>query len=190
MQKSIYLKEEKIMYSVRASSRAKHVRIAVGCDGAVLITQPIGISLEKIEKIILNKAAWILNKINFFKKYVVRQKSFIHEYKKYREEALSLVRSRIRHFNDFYQFTFNRISLRNQKTRWGSCSRRGNLNFNYRIIYLSPELADYIIVHELCHLAELNHSKNFWKLVEKKIPNYSELRYMLKQNKLQNHEEF
>ncbi len=173
---------QKIIYSIRASRRAKHVRIAVNCDGAVIITQPFSISLERIEKIISKKIDWILDKIIFFKKHTVHQKTSAHEYKMYREEALLLVQSRIQYFNDHYQFIFNRISIRNQKTRWGSCSRRGNLNFNYRIIHLSSELADYIVVHELCHLAELNHSKNFWKLVEKTTPNYSKSRYMLKQN--------
>ncbi len=182
MENSTYLNGQKIMYSLRVSRRAKHVRIAVNCDGAVVITQPFGITLERIEKIISTKINWILDKITYFKKHTVHRKTTVHEYGKYREQAFLLVQSRIRHFNDFYQFTFNRISIRNQKTRWGSCSRRGNLNFNYRIVHLSPELTDYIVVHELCHLAELNHSKNFWKLVEKTIPNYSKLRYMLKQN--------
>ena len=75
-------------------------------------------------------------------------------------------------FNKFYKFEINRIAIKNTSTRWGSCSSMGNLNFNYKIIYLRPALADYLIVHELCHLGELNHSKRFWALVQKTIPDY------------------
>lgn len=97
-------------------------------------------------------------------------------YKKNRERALILVRSKIEHFNKFYGFTFGKIAIRNQKSRWGSCSRRGNLSFNYKIVFLPSRLADYLIVHELCHLKEFNHSKNFWSLVSQTIPNYSILK--------------
>ena len=93
---------------------------------------------------------------------------------KKKEEARKLVESKVEHFNRFYKFKINRIAIRNQKTRWGSCSSKGNLNFNYKIIYLEPKLADYLIVHEMCHLAEFNHSRNFWGLVSKAIPDFSE----------------
>ncbi len=98
--------------------------------------------------------------------------------------ALELVTSRLAHFNHTYNFTYHRITIRNQSSRWGSCSRKGNLSFNYRLALLPPELADYIIVHELCHLGEFNHSKKFWDLVEKAIPNWRILRNNLReQNK-------
>jgi len=75
-----------------------------------------------------------------------------------------------------YNFKINRISIKNTKSRWGSCSKKGNLNFSYKIALLSKDLADYVIVHELCHLGEFNHSKRFWKLVSLTIPNYLELK--------------
>ena len=83
---------------------------------------------------------------------------------------------RVDHFNTTYKFKFNRINIKNQKTRWGSCSNKGNLNFNYKIVLLPERLADYIIVHELCHLKELNHSKKFWNLVAKAMPDYPQIR--------------
>ena len=94
---------------------------------------------------------------------------------KKREQARRFVEQRIMHFNRFYGFKVGRISIKNQSTRWGSCSSKGNLNFNYKIIYLREELADYLIVHELCHLGEFNHSKRFRALVAKTIPNFVEL---------------
>ena len=91
---------------------------------------------------------------------------------KKREQARRFVESRIKYYNSFYNFKINRIAIKNQGTRWGSCSSKGNLNFNYKIIYLRPALADYLIVHELCHLQEFNHSKRFKDLVSKTIPDY------------------
>lgn len=102
------------------------------------------------------------------------------EYLEHKNRALVLAKERLEFFNRSYGFNFNRVSIKNQKTRWGSCSKKGNLNFNYRIALLSEKLADYIIVHELCHLGQLNHSRQFWNLVAQTIPDYSALRKELK----------
>lgn len=104
------------------------------------------------------------------------------KYKENKDKALSIVKDRIEYFNTIYNFKWNRIVIRNQKTRWGSCSRKGNLNFNYKIALLPPESADYIIVHELCHLGEFNHSQKFWDLVAKTIPDYLVIRKDLRKN--------
>ena len=93
-------------------------------------------------------------------------------YNKYKEQARLLVHERLEHFNAHYNFPYHRVSIRNQKTRWGSCSSKGNLNFSYRILFLEPEAQDYLIVHELCHLKEFNHSQRFWDLVSQQSPNY------------------
>jgi predicted metal-dependent hydrolase len=90
------------------------------------------------------------------------------------------VKERIGHFNQIYGFVVKRISVRDQRSRWGSCSKKGNLNFNYRIVLLPPKVADYIIVHELCHLGEFNHSKRFWGLVAKAVPDYKQLKKELR----------
>ena len=89
-----------------------------------------------------------------------------------RKQAKLLVVERLNHFNTFYQFPYRRIFIKNQKTRWGSCSGNRNLNFNYRILFLPPHLQDYLIVHELCHLQQMNHSQAFWDLVGQQIPEY------------------
>jgi predicted metal-dependent hydrolase len=102
------------------------------------------------------------------------------QYLQYKELARALVIERIKHYNSFYQFKVGRISIKNQKSRWGSCSKKGNLNFNYKIIFLPKEVADYVVVHELCHLGQFNHSKEFWKLVARTLPNYELLRKKLK----------
>jgi predicted metal-dependent hydrolase len=103
------------------------------------------------------------------------------DYKKYKENARSLVHKKIAELNAHYGYKVGRVSIRNTKSRWGSCSKQGNLNFNYKILFLPPHIADYIIVHELCHIKEFNHSPNFWNLVAELVPNHKDIREELKQ---------
>ena len=102
------------------------------------------------------------------------------EYLKYKNQALELVRNKLEHFNQFYNFKYNKVTVRNQSTRWGSCSKSGNLNFNYKLALLPENLVDYVVVHELCHLGEFNHSKNFWDLVARTVPDYKKRRQELR----------
>ncbi|MDH5442067.1 MAG: M48 family metallopeptidase [Candidatus Nomurabacteria bacterium] len=101
-------------------------------------------------------------------------------YNEHRETARNIVIEKIEYWNKFYGFTFGRISIRAQRTRWGSCSSKSNLNFNYLIVFLPSDLQDYLIVHELCHLQEMNHGAQFWKLVEQTIPDYKNARQKLR----------
>ncbi len=99
-------------------------------------------------------------------------------------EIEKIIKERIRFFIENYKFNFsferNKISFKNQKTRWGSCSYNNNLNFNIKVIEKPMKVIDYLIVHELSHTIYKNHSKDFWNYVEKILPNYSELRKILK----------
>lgn len=101
-----------------------------------------------------------------------RASSVTKHYLEHKEAARALILARLEHFNIHYGLTYNRVAIRNQRRRWGSCSARGNLNFSYRLLFLPPELTDYIVVHELCHLKELNHSPRFWTLVAEVIPDF------------------
>jgi len=173
---------EKVQYTVRESSRAKRMRITVCRDGNVIATVPRNFNLIFLEKFIAEKTVWIKKKVDIFLKAPawLFKGSSKKDYKKHKADALILINERIEFFNKFYNLKFNRICIKNQKTRWGSCSKRGNLNFNYRIIFLPTEIRDYIVVHELCHLKELNHSRNFWNLVGKMFPDYKQIRKKLK----------
>ena len=102
------------------------------------------------------------------------------QYVRVREHARALVHTRIGHFNGIYGFKLGRVFIKNHKSRWGSCSKKGNLNFNYKILFLPTDIADYIIVHELCHLAELSLSPRFWGLVVRTIPDHKRRRRHLR----------
>lgn len=106
-------------------------------------------------------------------------------YQEHRTTAQAFVSKRLKELNQPYGFTYHRVTIKNQATRWGSCSKHGNLNFHYKIALLPAELADYVLVHELCHLKELNHSKQFWALVAQTVPHYKLLRRRLKTATLQ-----
>ena len=78
------------------------------------------------------------------------------------------------------EMTYGRITIRNQKTRWGSCSSKGNLNFNVALMLVPEEVMDYVVVHELTHRKEMNHSQSFWTEVERVCPEYRKYRAWLK----------
>jgi predicted metal-dependent hydrolase len=105
-----------------------------------------------------------------------RTKGLKATYLKNKAKTLEIVNKKLKQFNLVYNFKYNRVTIRNQSSRWGSCSTHGNLNFNYRLGLIGDRLADYVVVHELCHLGEFNHSKDFWKLVERTIPDYESRR--------------
>ncbi len=129
------------------------------------------------------RTIWIFgNKRHFrYKKIRVKRKAGSKtEYLKYKEQARTLVKERLEYYNKFYGFVYNKIAIRNQRSRWGSCSKKGNLNFNYKLALLPQKMSDYVIVHELCHLGEFNHSIKFWDLVRKTAPDYKKIRKEIK----------
>lgn len=167
-----------IVYSVRRSLRARAMRIAVYCDSSVVVTLPRGLDLSSAENFAKEKFSWILKSLEYFKPYKNRTiiKSGRREYVKYRQQALTLAQAKVTQWNQLYNFNVNRVNIKNQKTRWGSCSKKGNLNFNYKIVHLPEKLVDYLVVHELCHVGEFNHSRKFWDLVARTMPEYREMR--------------
>lgn len=174
MKRKIELHKKKIEYTLKVSKRARRMRLSIYCDGNFVVTAPQNMSDNIIEQFIIRKSQWILDKLDYFKSISgqVFAKGAKKEYSKYKDQAFVLAQKRIEYFNKTCGFKFNKINIKNQKTRWGSCSRKGNLNFNYKIALLPEKLSDYIIVHELCHLKEFNHSQKFWNLVAKNLPDY------------------
>ncbi len=101
-------------------------------------------------------------------------------YLEHKEAARELTLARLTHFNQFYNLSWNRVAIRNQRTCWGSCTSLKNLNFNYKLLFLPAHLQDYLVVHEMCHLKELNHGPQFWALVGETLPEHRFLKQELR----------
>lgn len=176
----LVIRDKKIFYSIRKSKKAKNIKVAVHNTGEVVLTVPFFMGVKWGERFLRSKKEWLYKKVPSSPVPVQSREEMRKDYLAHKEKARKLVRQRIDHFHPFYNVSVQRISIRNQRTRWGSCSQKGNLNFNYKIVKLPEHLRDYIIVHELCHLQEMNHSKRFWELVEKVVPDHKERRRELK----------
>lgn len=168
-----------LSYTLRRSTRARALRLSVRPDGAVVVSAPHFLGLAAIERFLAKHAAWVRRKVE-----VMRGRSLIRiarsDIRRLKEQARRFVHERCAYYANLYDVSFHKISIRAQKSRWGSCSKNGNLSFNYRLAALPEHLREYIIVHEVCHLVELNHSKRFWALVEKSVPNHRAARKELR----------
>lgn len=176
---------ESIHFRLLRRVNARSVRLSVLPGGEVRVSAPKLLSMLFIRRFVRTKEAWVRDHIAAMKQVPRRRtkKEARDFYLAHKESARAFVIERIAYYNRHYKFTFQRISVRDQRTRWGSCSRKGNLNFNYRIFFLPQVLADYVIVHELCHLKEFNHGAKFWDLVAKQIPDHLALRKALHAHK-------
>ncbi len=168
-------------------SNRKTVAIQVNSDLSVTVRAPRSASEKDIEEILKKKEAWISKHIEKIKKTKERleaeptEKLTREKVIALAEEALKVIPARVEYFARVIGVTYGKITIRNQKTRWGSCSSKGNLNFNCLLMLAPPEVLDYVVVHELCHRKQMNHSKAFWSEVEKVLPDYKEARKWLKE---------
>lgn len=165
----------KVRYTVRRYRLSKCVRVIVHKDARVVVTAPKWMSAREIHGFVTLREGWIqtqLTKTTKIDPAIIEENRL--DYLKKRNQSLAWVRSKVEELAKAHNFEYNRITVRNQKTRWGSCSSRGNLSFHYKIAFLPERLARYLIIHELCHLKEMNHSSRFWMLVEGIIPEYRE----------------
>lgn len=158
---------------VLVKSKRKSISLSVNKQGLVEVKAPFFISKFEVDRFVMAKSAWIeivKNKINKLEK--TPKAGNLQELKKQKLLTQRLIVERIKFFNPDRRFKINKVSIKNMTSRWGSCSSAGNLNFNYRLGYLDPDLLDYVVVHELCHLIEHNHGKRFWQEVRNILPDY------------------
>ena len=169
-----------VPYQIIKSDR-KTIVIQIKSDGQVVVRCPKRMRVEEAKRFVESKADWI-------EKHLAKRppqdvaKYTPKEVEQLREQARKLVTERVRYYAPIVGVTYGQIAIRTQHTRWGSCSSKGNLNFNCLLALVPSEVLDYVVVHELCHRKELNHSVRFWKAVEQICPNYKVLRNWLKQN--------
>ena len=160
-------------------SKRKSYAISISPDGQITVRVPLVTSDREVRQILSQKQHWIVTK------YLEQQEKQINKPvsgltdaqrnalpQRYIVAAKEYFPKRAAYFRQFTGGTYNRITIRDQKTRWGSCSSRGTLSFNYRLIFAPPGILDYVVVHELCHLTHMNHSKDFWDMVARVMPDY------------------
>ncbi len=177
-----------IPYTLRRKRFSRVLRFAVYGDGRLVVTVPMLLGRKAIERIIDEKSEWIVEQIRS-RQSAVGSRNTVAEsramYLKHKVNALELAKGKLEYFNQTYGLKWNRVAIKNSRTRWGSCSGKGNLNFSYKIALLPVELADYIVVHELCHLAQMDHSPKFWRLVAQTIPDYAARRKAIRSHEIQ-----
>ena len=159
-------------------SNRRTLSLQVRHDGQVLVRAPKNASLREIEAFVRKNADWLKKHLAMVERQRTAEASnpvvplTMDDIRALADKAMRIIPDRTAHFASLIGVTYGRITIRNQKTRWGSCSARGNLNFNCLLMLAPPEVLDYVIVHELCHRKEMNHSPRFWSEVAKVIPDY------------------
>lgn len=163
-------------YVVRKSRRAKRSSLTLYPDGRLVATIPWFRTHLAALRLVQKQCDWIERHLRKLQKNpsVQLERISAKDKKEYRERAYCMLQERIAHYAHAYDFCYNTIRVKEMCSQWGSCSPKGNLNFNIKIILLPQELQEYIVVHELCHLKEMNHGKQFWSLVESILPDYVE----------------
>mgnify|MGYP004725057797 FL=1 len=163
-------------------SRRKTIAIQIDREGQVIVRTPYGITKRQVEEFLHEKKDWLLQTRQRVEKRKTEQIPISEEVRREGiERAKRIFPERTAYFAKRMGVDYGRITIREQKTRWGSCSSKGNLNFNWKLVLLDPELLDYVVVHELAHRREMNHSVAFWKVVEAELPDYRERRRRLKE---------
>ena len=161
-------------------SDRKTVSIQINLDLDITVRVPRSASKKDIEQILKENEPWINKKIEKMKEKKAKyealniKKLTYEEINELADKAILVIPKRVEYFAKLVGVTYGNITIRNQKTRWGSCSSKGNLNFNCLLMLVPSQVLDYVVVHELCHRKEMNHSKAFWNEVEKVLPNYKE----------------
>lgn len=172
-----------IEYHLIRSDR-RSIGIEVDREGKVTVRAPYSCEKKRIDRFLLEKENWIRQKVKLQKENAMKRQEKREmpeaEKKYYRNLAREVLGARTGYYARKMGVTYGRISIREQKTRWGSCSSAGNLNFNWKLVLMPPELLDYVVVHELAHRKEMNHSPRFWAIVEKELPDYCNRREKLK----------
>ena len=175
----------KNIMEIKRSNR-KTLSIEVTNDARIIVRAPYYLPLSEIKKLVEKKSVWIETHIKKLQEKQLKQtasgKLTAEQIKTLIEQARQVIPKRVEYFSKRIQVTYGHITIRNQKTLWGSCSGKGNLNFNCLLMLAPPEVLDYVIVHELCHRREMNHSKQFWREVEKVLPDYQVWKKWLKED--------
>lgn len=179
------MKIDEYNVEVRRSKR-KSAAIKITADMQIVVFVPLYVSDNEIERMVISKSKWIdehmLKVQSAIDERSKLEKITFEQIKELADQAVEYIPKRVKYYAEKENFVYNKITIKNLVSRWGSCSTKGNLNFNCLLMLTPDYVIDYIVVHELCHLREMNHSEKFWAEVEKIMPNYQRAELWLKQN--------
>lgn len=169
-------------------SRRKSLAIEITPELQVVVRAPARMPVREINAFVQEKDDWIrahlqrMAEKKRLREQCREQALSKEELQELAAQAMKLIPQKVHYYAQIIGVTYGRITIRNQRTRWGSCSGKGNLNFNCLLLLMPEEVLDYVVVHELCHRKEMNHSACFWEEVEKILPDYRQRRKWLKDN--------
>lgn len=152
------------------SSRAKHLNLSVRPYKGARVAVPTTVTFESAAAFAFSKAAWLktrLQSVARLEQQAAVLRSIVHVDKKRAKKQLL---SRLETLSREHGFSYNRVFIRSQRTRWGSCSHKNNINLNINLVLLPSELMDYTILHELVHTRIKNHGPDFWEILSRCIP--------------------
>jgi len=176
-------KDITIPYALRKRKGHKTYTLSVQSTGKIIVTVPRYVTIGMVERFLKGKSSWLQEVIKTVPEG--RKEIDKNHYRKHKEASRVFIVKRLSELNSLhYNFSYKKVFVRANTSRWGSCSSLRNLNFDYRILFLPTYLQDYLLVHELCHLREMNHSKDFWELVEQAVPEYKTARKELRKHTL------
>lgn len=164
-------------------SRRRTLSLEISRQGQILVRAPLSVSDREIARFVSSKEDWIrthLEKVRRIRETAAGHRLTEEEIRDLADRACREIPPRVERFARLAGVSYGRITIRNQKSRWGSCSSRGNLNFNCLLMLTPPGVVDYVVVHELCHRIEMNHSARFWAEIERVMPDYREHREWLR----------
>jgi predicted metal-dependent hydrolase len=152
------------------SRRARRIVLSVRTGKGVRVAVPYRTSLASALEFVRAKKSWINKHLARLQEYDKRQQTFKEVFQTINKtEARKRIIARLAELAKQYGFIYNKVSIRNQRTRWGSCSAKGSINLNIKLVALPPELSDYVILHELVHTRVHNHSRRFWQELDKYV---------------------
>lgn len=163
-------------------SGRKSIELRICPDGHIRVRAPFVMTDAEITDFLKKKSKWIEKHQQKREQEMPVQRLSARDIRDLADQAAEIIPEKVRFYAERIGVNYGRITIRNQKTRWGSCSGKGNLNFNCLLMLVPEEVQDYVVIHELCHRREMNHSPRFWAEVEKIMPDYREQRAWLKEN--------
>ncbi len=179
-----YIKiEDLIIPVILQRHKRKTLAIAITHEGKLLIKSPLRMREKEIILFIEQKKSWIYSKT---KQVLKENKNKVYmseeEIKELKKQARKILTKRTDYYKEILNVDYERIRIGNQKTIWGSCSSKKTISYNCHLVLMPEQIMDYVVVHELCHLVEMNHSPAFWEKVSEILPDYQSRRKWLKEN--------